>query len=422
MHLQNQLRRLGFGILLFSLIIGSGGAQAQMPPFWGGLQPGPYSVGYKDRVVIHPKEQFTYKDYTGGKPFFISIWYPAEAGEAPTPMKYAEFMEYPVTDPNLQSLSTDMQSMTHQMLKNYGVCTNIDTWKTLKYRKPQQGIFEAILATEMFAKRDLSLASKAQFPCVVYHHGAGGSVDENAIFYEYLASQGWVVVSSNFHWIVDRNGTMGFGNTFPDTTFSYMTDLRFVADFAANLPYVNADQLVFAGHSWGGQAGLEFNADAFNRFKLFLLYDTTMEGKPLSFIKRFAPTLYGLPEKQADRMLTPTVIITSQDKSMASGPRHKKTYFMPKFTYFRQFTQTPLTFITHREGIDHSDFISQGVYRASFVDEFKQKDQAAILKDFEAYQQILLLTHTLLNLHLSGEAPHQAKPLYSFDFIFETVP
>src|SRR5687767_4235756 len=77
-----------FFLLVFSFIHTS----AQDFPFWGKLKSGKYPVGYKDTVLYNQRELYNYFSYQGQKPYFISIWYPAQNDPKLAYMKFADYM------------------------------------------------------------------------------------------------------------------------------------------------------------------------------------------------------------------------------------------------------------------------------------------------------------------------------------------
>jgi len=53
----------------------------------------------------------------------------------------------------------------------------------------ERAAWDALLATPVFATQNVAPAP-GKFPVVIYHAGLGGTFDDNAVVYEYLASHG----------------------------------------------------------------------------------------------------------------------------------------------------------------------------------------------------------------------------------------
>lgn len=401
----------GFTLLIITSIF------SQSPPLWGELRPGPFSVGFKDTVVLKQDETITFQNTEYTKPFLISIWYPVELEEAPKAMLYKEYWNFPAPS-EVEPLTKKMAELYSHSLESYGVCTNVNTWKTSKFGRKQQKIYQQIMDSPVYASRGLS-PGKKKYPCLIYHHGAGGTNEENSVYCEYLASQGWVVISSNFHWPVDYEGVIGQGCSYSDKAFNTSTDILFVSDFARKLPYVNEKQLVYSGHSWGGQLSFYMNSNPRNPFKLFLLYDTTLEGKSRAYIKKYAPSLDSVWVHHKETMTTPTVVFTSQTKYLGGFPRYKVTERNPSFEFFRDLSHTPLIFITCKRSIDHSNFISQGVYRANFAGDIKQRDGDALAGEFIRYQHVLTMTKHVLAGFLNPGKDEGWRSEYQSEFSME---
>ena len=55
--------------------------------------------------------------------------------------------------------------------------------------------FDRFLAAKTIAVKDAP-AAVGRFPVVIYHPGLGGSYEDNSVLFEYLASHGYLVLSS----------------------------------------------------------------------------------------------------------------------------------------------------------------------------------------------------------------------------------
>jgi predicted dienelactone hydrolase len=61
----------------------------------------------------------------------------------------------------------------------------------------QRKNLDRLLAAPAYARRDAARA-EGMFPVLLYSHGAGGTYEENSGMFEYLASYGYVVLSTAF--------------------------------------------------------------------------------------------------------------------------------------------------------------------------------------------------------------------------------
>ena len=89
---------------------------------------------------------------------------------------------------------------------------------------------------------------------VIYHPGLGGTFDDNAVAYEYLASHGYVVLSSAY-----QSADSSSLNIDGDLATS-LDDLQFLLRYAATLPFADVSKVAAMGHSYGAQAVLGWRA------------------------------------------------------------------------------------------------------------------------------------------------------------------
>src|ERR1035437_11073477 len=86
-----------------------------------------------------------------------------------------------------------------------------------------------------------------KFPVVIYHPGLGGTFDDNSVACEYLASHGYVVLSSAYQ-AADSSAL----NIDGDLATS-LEDLNFLLRYAATLPFADVSKVAAMGHSYGAQ-------------------------------------------------------------------------------------------------------------------------------------------------------------------------
>ena len=94
-------------------------------------------------------------------------------------------------------------------------------------------------------------AIDSRFPLVIYHSGAQGSFEDNAVFCEFLASHGYVVIGSAFQDVTGRTLAV-------DGSKGSARDLEFLIAHARRQPNVDWQKIGLVGHSLGAQAILMF--------------------------------------------------------------------------------------------------------------------------------------------------------------------
>lgn len=202
------------------------------------LEYGEYAVGYRiyelydhGRTYGFPDENSP--DKTLDRPVQISLWYPALQNDLPG-ICYLEYEYSAVTEVNFEA---DLQK-------------KIDEFKEEKigfFRKYEAdlSLLEEVFSMEMKAQRDAEFIHEG-FPLVIYNPGGNEKSYENCVLFEFLASHGYVIVS-----------TPSFGTDSRDIIFnnallqSLLADMRFNLAFVKELGISN-DHLAAMGFCLGG--------------------------------------------------------------------------------------------------------------------------------------------------------------------------
>ncbi len=181
---------IGMGVLTFALMLcapalAPGGA-ALASAVWGDLEPGPYAVGFMAVEKYDYSRSFeAKKDYFGtpvpgerGRPVQVCAWYPATAAEDDAHMVYGEYAFVYPKDKRLFGFLGSLQDrevgVLHFMFNN------------------DRGAVIDLQSEDMAAVRDAPVAV-GRFPLILYAPHFNGSITENLILCEYLASHGFVV-------------------------------------------------------------------------------------------------------------------------------------------------------------------------------------------------------------------------------------
>lgn len=382
-------------------------AFSQNPIYFDKINFGNHAIGFKDTVLVKNEESYSFLDYEGGKPFFVNIWYPGEAETDKPWMTYKDYWDFNAPK-EMDSLKMALQGSYKDIFKEYAVCSSTLNWRIHSYNSKQKKLNETLLNMNVNAKRNLEIES-GKFPCIIYHHGAWASNEDNSLFCEFMASHGYVVISSNYEW--------------PSHDFGYdesVKDVAFVTDFASKLPMVDINQLIYAGHSLGAQTGFFVNANSRNRYKVFVSFDTTIEGKSLSYTKKKFPLMDSLFTHHADQLTTPMILFSTVQIYYDRLGRPKKQNPSPNFELFRTLHQTKMEFITAISPLEHNNFTSQGIMRSFFTNEVKQKDKKEIAKQCGTYLSLLNITKDLLSNYLIIKN-QDVNLMYRETFNFEVV-
>ena len=248
-------------IWLVPLLLGAL-AQAQDPLLWGNLEQGPYPVGFQSSIAFDGSQKY---DGMDARPILLAVWYPA-ANTPDESLPYARYLRVPDLSAHpwfRGRLETFVRDVVSQDLFHKKTEAALN--------KDERAAFDKLLATRTTAHLDAAPA-KGPFPVVLYHSGAGGSFEDNSVLFEYLASNGYLIVSSAFQ------------SPFPESIGNNMggmersgPDLDFIAQHARQWPHADAVRLAAIGHSAGAQNILQWAGSSKCPARAFVSLDTTLE-------------------------------------------------------------------------------------------------------------------------------------------------
>lgn len=226
------MRFLWTGCLLGALAL----AQQPSPQLWGALDAGPHAVGYRSYFLQDAKRGYVFeRRERGARPVLVSLWYPAEPATG-APLPYREYL----TPPALSQFPVFRARLEAFLLDT--VSDDLFTRKHAQLEPAQRAFLDALLAMPARARRDASPAP-GRFPVVLYHSGAAGSYEDNSVLCEYLASHGYVVMTSAFQ---SADG-VHVGNNYGGSGAAW-ADMTVLLAHAATLPFAGAANTAAFGH------------------------------------------------------------------------------------------------------------------------------------------------------------------------------
>jgi pimeloyl-ACP methyl ester carboxylesterase len=212
---------------------GNAQVAAPAPAIWGSLAPGPYPVGYRSLYLSDPTRPWS--ALTLARPVRVHLWYPAAAADG-NRMTFGEYLNWP---------APAVWEGVERRLRAYdrgadggGLAGLVGTAERV----------ESLLGQPMAASAEATAAA-GRFPL-----GQNNYTQENLVLWEYLASQGYVVVTvphlgtspRRFHlWIHE-----------PLSFEAQLRDLEAAYSWALDLEMVDPRRLFAAGHSMGGTYAL----------------------------------------------------------------------------------------------------------------------------------------------------------------------
>lgn len=198
--------------------------------------PGPHAVGF--RIVEH--QDPARRTPAGGVwPVQIGLWYPAQAGGGPS----LHYRDYVIEGARILPASkklTDGETLAGYVafLEKNGI--------------PRAGI-DAWLASPMLSVRDAAPREGA-FPVVLLAQGMGGVLQDQACFAEYLASHGYIVVTTPSP--VRLGLPMETEADVPVMARNQARDLAMALERMRGWPALHLERVGIAGYSFGGRSAL----------------------------------------------------------------------------------------------------------------------------------------------------------------------
>src|ERR1039457_5681329 len=261
--------------------------------FWGELKAGRYAVGFRSLYQLDVARSYD-PDYPAPgsaavkkpRPVFLAIWYPAMPRHdaaidtsMDTSMEYRDYFRAVSVDSPVPEFAQRLRKFTRDMACHYMLGKEFE-----KLTDDERAAWDGLLATPVFATLNVQ-AAPGRFPVVIHHPGLGGTFDDNAVACEFLASHGYVVLSSAY-----QAADSSMLNIDGDLATS-LEDLVFVLRYAATLPFADVSRVAAMGHGYGAQAVLAWRARPGSPLDAAVLLDSTVEYRPLDEFASFKASL-----------------------------------------------------------------------------------------------------------------------------------
>lgn len=225
---------------------------AQPSPLWGDLKPGKYAAGFKTIEKYDYSRTFRSRHgYFGeiipgenARPIQICLWYPTQKTDDATYLVLGEYaFPYP-ENPDFFQIITATQQRELQRLG--GMLGN------------NRGLMLDASNIEMGAVRDAAPA-EGKFPLLIYFPGLMSGISDNFVLCEYLASHGFVVMTT--HMV----GTTGLNPGLNQIDFeTVVRDKEFALANIRDLDFINSDKIGTFGVGGGGLAAVLLQMRNFN--------------------------------------------------------------------------------------------------------------------------------------------------------------
>lgn len=336
-------RRIVFALSLVGCI-GAISASGQEKDIFEALDWGKHTVGFRSQFMLDHSRIYAAKFDQGGaygvdkpapRPILVNIWYPATQGDH-SPINYGRYFELETPNKDLgqwvQGLSSYAKDVVTSELFGKPV-SDLDELEVRLWNRFLRLPTRAALNTK---------PAEGSFPVVVYHSGSGSSYEDNSVFCEFLASNGFVVLGSAYP---STDGS-GYGIDGGDGS---VRDMEFLSRLANELEFADWSKMAYAGHSAGAQTSLRAATRPDCPANTIVLLDTTVD-----YYSVHVPTFQYITKLAIEHA-------RHVDESMlvATGPE-------ALFQMCDRLVESERTYLTTPE-LGHNEFIAQGIWRLQVI-------------------------------------------------------
>jgi pimeloyl-ACP methyl ester carboxylesterase len=389
----NFLRTVRRVALLGLLVIELPGlANAQTPPLWDKLPPGPYAVGFRTSWQLDYSRRYnmTFDDmttYAAGKaprPILMNVWYPADKVGGAKRMPHRDYLKIREADPLLAKFSTKLVEFNREV-----IAKEVMQKPAKELAEREKLLLDQFLDTPTACVRN-GTPAEGRFPLVIYHSGHGSSFEDNSVLCEFLAGHGFVVLGSAFQ----KPSGASFG---VDGGHTSARDMEFLIAAARQFPGVDWNHIGVIGHSGGAHAALRFGSLPNSAVDAVVSLDTTQD-------------YHGLKDPGWEEM---TTLVVRNRKNftcpllMVAGPH--------AFFELADTLRSSRRYYFTIKDMGHDDYIAQGgisrerLYQLHLGDpkqtsEGRAEEKATLARVQTGYQALCLYILRFLEAELKGDA------------------
>ncbi len=189
----------------------------------------------------------------------MNSWYPAKLSHDSTDLSIENYFDFPAVE-NTENFFSKLKAYQYKHAKQYAIDGNMDedvfTGDTADYAAAKATAFDHYLSLKTWSHKDAQ-PEDGEYPLVIYHQGLGGTMDENNVLLEYLASHGYIVVSSAFEQSDGSGYAEGWNVGVGDLKAS-LADIQFIINNCKHHYRLKSNNVFLMGHSYGANTTLSF--------------------------------------------------------------------------------------------------------------------------------------------------------------------
>jgi len=342
---------------------------------WDNLDKGKYEVGFKIFSLFDSTR--TLNNQKGLRPIQISIWFPAQVSVKPQLMQYKDYFL-------LSTAEIDFE--VSDALKD----SSIAEYKNLLLQNGVNGnSFDAGFNNQMIADRN-AIPVENKFPLVVVAQGNYHSAHHQSFLCEFLASNGYVVISTPSQTRI--SGQMTDNSQAVESADEQVKDMEFAIGSLHKFNNIDFKNIALLGHSFGGRSILLLQMKNQNIKCLISLDGGLGLNTAIEDIKKS-------PEFNFEKMNVPLLHIYEETEE----------FIKPDFTLIDSFNQSDI-FLIKINDMHHFYFSSLGLVSGT-IEGFAPASENLTIKSKLVYD----LTRDFLNavFEHSDEAMNKLKEEFS---------
>lgn len=326
------------------------------------------------------------------------VWYPADSGDPETlhdrngsAMTFGEYLEHliaPEDQQELQDFAHASQDYTVNSFRLYSIDPLVGEDPAASDGLQHQARSAPFLAT------DHAAPLPGSYPVILYHPGLGGNILENVGLCEFLASRGYIVISSTFYYQASWQDRFFCGEI-----STSLQDIRFLLNrVAQGIPFADTSRVGLIGHSFGAQLALIYACQPDNTIDAVVALDSTTDYQSVDKIQ--SPIYRDTSWNDVLEALTSGYgscrsAILNVSGTMPDGETK------PDYAVVRRLFESRLFLGTIDYAIDHEAFLSQTHLARSLIDtDSNQRKADDWDRDRRTYRALLEMTGRFLDQEL----------------------
>lgn len=348
------------------------------------------TVGFKRYFVFDSTRTYLLKynppfDYDTTKyyrPMLVNIWYPSEKGKGKT-FQYKDYLNFSSTNESFKIFTERLAHFNIQTIKNNAFRNTL-----LNDTIIENNFLDSLLSIDTHVYQN-AVPLNSKHPLIVYNQSLGGTIEENSVLFQYLASNGYVVINCAYQ---SEAGKIMHPDW--DLLRSEM-DVDFLIRFTDTLDYVDNTNLHFIGYSFGAQSNFNILTKNHN-VRSAISFDSRFE-----YFLDYNPDGYNeLPQyllKNTKKITAPLLLFTNQDAVYLIIDSLK-------------YTDRDYVFVKDYE---HSDFNSATELRNLLLSRNNYNNDLAV--KWKSYLNINKMVLDFINFHSSASTNFNKFELLNYD-------